>query len=306
MAAGITKYHQVLQEESERVCGKHLPDEIVWMILYKWGGLQTPSGAVIRNLMATSSRNSLGQRHRLVPYGLFSKGDIGELISQEQLDDPATEFVMHVSNVRLVRQTVATENLSKLLDQHAYTMRSTAQGPVLVWVSPPSILYERTSPCAIWKWQGLDMLHEPPGDGIRMRKRYLWAMAAKYRGVSELIVAHGYRTRATPTATKPELYQLLLRAETDHTWRFWYDLCLAHKYYCLPVFVGNTVGFMLHAGLVSAGARCLQSKMPGVSFSMACLGFLVTSRCFGKFAALGCGLLTDHWLIPHAPQIGRR
>jgi hypothetical protein len=30
-------HFQVLQEESERICGRHLPEEIVWMILYKWG-----------------------------------------------------------------------------------------------------------------------------------------------------------------------------------------------------------------------------------------------------------------------------
>ena len=139
-------HFQVLQEESERVCGKHLPDEIVWMILYKWGGLQTPAGAAIRNLMKMSQHNTLGQRHRPVPYGTFSQSDVGDLISQEQLHDPSTEFVMHVSNVRLVRRTVATENLSDLFNPYANSLRSTTQGPVLVRASLPFLLHERTTP----------------------------------------------------------------------------------------------------------------------------------------------------------------
>lgn len=112
-------------------------------------------------------------------------------------------------------------------------------------------------------------------------------MAAECRGVPEMIVNRCYQPRPFPSATKPELYQLVLRAETDHTWRFWYDLYLAYRDYCLPVLIGNAMGFALTAGVVGAGARLLQTKMPGVSFPMACLGFAVTSRCIGKFVAVG-------------------
>jgi len=68
MAAAVTEYHWVLQEESERLCGRHLPDEIVRMILYKWGGLQTPAAAAIRKRMETPL---FAGRHNtcLVPFG---------------------------------------------------------------------------------------------------------------------------------------------------------------------------------------------------------------------------------------------
>lgn len=49
----ILSYIQVLQEESERVCGRHLPEEIVLAILYRWGGLQTPAAVLIRKRMNT-------------------------------------------------------------------------------------------------------------------------------------------------------------------------------------------------------------------------------------------------------------
>ena len=119
-----------------------------------------------------------------------------------------------------------------------------------------------------------------------------------------MIVEKCYRAHVFPTATKPELYQLLLRAETDHTWRFWYDLYLAHKDYLPPVLIGNVTGCALIAGVIGGGARLLQSKIPNISLPMACIGFAVTSRCFGRFGAICCGMLTGCWLIPRAPQIG--
>lgn len=310
MSAVVTEYQRVLQEECERVCGKHLPDEIVWMILYKWGGLQTPTGGIIRNLMTMSSRNSLGQVFRVIPYGTFSQDDIGDQITEEQLDDPSAEFAIPIYNVQLVRYIDTkryNELVSPLNPDGASQICLTAQGPLLIrawW--PPYLLIERTSPYSVWQWRGLDIWEEPLGPGMRMRPNYLWAMAAKCRGVPDRYLRFFYRHNRPPTATKSELYQLVLRAETDHTWRFWYDMILAHQDLYLPVAIGLTIGFTIRVGIVGVGARYLQSKIPGMSFPMACLGFVVTTRSLGRLAVVGCGLLTNHWLIARGPQIVRR
>jgi len=307
MTAIVTDYHRVLQEESERVCGRHLPDEIVWMILYKWGGLQTPTGGIIRNLMVMSIRNSLGQIHRFVPSGTFSQDDFGELVSEEKFHDSSTVFASHINDVRLAQWIITTRSSEFNWCPYAYQTRSTAQGPVLVRTMYRSYLLSKpTSPYSVWQWQGIDIFQNPHRAGMWMRPRYLWMMAAKCRGVPEMFIWPCYRYDMPPTAAMPELYQLVLRAETDYTWRFWYDLFLAHRDYCQSVAIGQATGFMLVAGFVGVGARYLQSKMPGMSFLTACLGFVVTSRTLGKLALVGYGLLTDHWVIARDPQIGHR
>ena len=141
---------------------------------------------------------------------------------------------------------------------------------------------------------------------MRMRSAYLWIMAARARGVPDYIVNLCYRARDYPNANKSELYQLVLRAETDHTWRFWHDLFLAHRNFCIPITLGHASGIALTATVVALGAQYLQSKKPGLSFPLSALGFLVTTHCLGKAFAVGCGLMTDYWLILRAPRIGRR
>lgn len=98
---------------------------------------------------------------------------MGDLVSQEQLNDPATEYVMYISNVQLVQRAVRTKNTeTDLLNPFVYSMHSTAQGPVLLRAALPYILRNPIGPYAIWKWQGLETFHVPEGVGIRMRERF--------------------------------------------------------------------------------------------------------------------------------------
>lgn len=258
-------HFQVLQEESERICGKALPAEIVLMILYKWGGLETPTARIVWKLMNTTIHNTLGQSLRFVPHGTFSKGELGGFLTEEQLRNRSTVFVSHIPTAIILR-SVGVEGVDmRLLSPYSTAMWQTTKGPI--FVQPACSfrlsfrLSERTTPSSIWKWQGLDTWMEPPGAGMRMRSTYLWAMAAQCRGVPEPYVRLCYRARDPPSATKSELYQLVLRAETDYTWRFWYDLVSTNPEFCWPVTVGHIIGVALSAGVIGCGARYLQSKI---------------------------------------------
>ena len=48
----LAEYHRVLQEESERVCGRALPPELIRLILYKWGGFEHPAAEMLRRCMS--------------------------------------------------------------------------------------------------------------------------------------------------------------------------------------------------------------------------------------------------------------
>ena len=135
----------------------------------------------------------------------------------------------------------------------------TAERSVFVQVRYSNMLLERTSPYSIWKCHRLNVIYIPPGAGIRVRSAVLWAMAAKCRGVSDRIISVCSRMPDPPNATKAELHQLVLQADTDYTWRFWHDLFFAYRYFCIPTTIAQVLGIALTASAVVLGAQYLRS-----------------------------------------------
>jgi len=102
--AAVTEYHRVLQEESERVCGKHLPNEIVWMILYKWGGLQTPTATLIRAEMRLMPVQSDSKNDRYAPIDTTQwRPQVGPLvITKDTITHFSLNNVLHTAPIKPV------------------------------------------------------------------------------------------------------------------------------------------------------------------------------------------------------------
>jgi hypothetical protein len=100
----LAEYYNVLQEESERVCGTALPVEIIHQILLRWGGLRHHNAASIAMRMLVPL-NVNGRYSPLVPCGAIEsmRGDgyvVGMLASAPEF--PAYDISMTLSSERFM------------------------------------------------------------------------------------------------------------------------------------------------------------------------------------------------------------
>ena len=213
----LAEYCQVLQEESERVCGTALPPELIHLILFRWGGLEHPTATLIQGVM--SRPHDIGPwRGWALPYSTIPRHVFGDVPSAETMADPATEFAAYITDCTL--------GLSNLSDDGQRARHELPDGRVFVYGL--SLRLQNALAHSILD-EGVWWLCGPPmfTHGVRCSQRALWIMAAQCRGMSQHHM-RAFRRGPTPLATKLELCNLLRRAETDRSWRLWYDLARAH------------------------------------------------------------------------------
>ena len=209
MATAIAEYHRVLQEESERVCGKHLPDEIVWIILYRWGGLQTPTAGLIRAEM------------RLMPAESSSKNDRYAPID-------TTQWKPRVGPLAITKDIVTHFSLNNVL-------RTAPLKPVRFPINGYANLYAALLGNNTYFYYRLNQNADHYFTAKNLRWRYgfmiddgyseryaMWKAALEYRGCSDKLIERASRLGVW-SYTNRDSYDLLRRAETDYTWRFWWD-----------------------------------------------------------------------------------
>jgi hypothetical protein len=182
----VAEYCRVLQEESERVCRTALPLEMVWLILFRWGGMQTLTARLIRKQLGTCAVMLDGSRVRM----------------------PST--------IRLS---------CDLKGQRAYTYRHHMTGLATCYTYPvysASYGYDVTQvDINTDNNHFMDML-------VYTGVPEYWQAAAECRGLSvDYWMSSAIARCFMPPFDREgrrDMYRLLLRAETDPSWRFWVDL----------------------------------------------------------------------------------
>ncbi len=287
--AFFAEYCCVLQEESERVCGTALPQEIIHLILLKWGGLRHPAATAIHRLMSPV-HEVCGFNVQIVPHHSILRDQLAGEVAPSQVDPDATRLTL-ITNSHWLREERGGERPD---GPHSFTMLR--DGRVLVYGMSGRL---SQSLCRTIRSEGVWWGANSPllGDGLQCSKEGLWMMAAAARGVPLKYVAVICQNGFNTETTKAELCALLWRAETDHSWKFWYDLASV-----CPKEVGIFgMGLGIGAGAVCAtvglGAWAIQKRTPSLSYSKAVLIFMMSARSASRFGLFGldCIVMGRRW-----------
>lgn len=196
----VAEYSRVLQEESERVCGTALPVELVRMILFRWGGMQTRSAALVRAELSVIRVAAFA--------GLFAEVR------------PGTRLSCNLRPPRVVGPRLANDynTMPAPWLSFVYGALETQPGD-LATLGHIDYKTDRVDSDA----RGMDLVTLLVYTGV---PEY-WEAAAECRGLSTGWMSPRLKRSFMPGYTragKHEMYRLLLRAETDPSWRFWVDL----------------------------------------------------------------------------------
>jgi hypothetical protein len=226
----FAEYYNVLQEESERVCGTALPVEIIHLILLKWGGLEHPAAGCVRRELTTpvtcygcpdapvsvadKSRMSCTLMPATTPRDYFLRHVAAGKIPY--FDHPHAAFVLEanfvggaVSPDYIRVGHVGYRNQEVEINANAHVLASVL------------------AHCGVVEY---------------------WRAAAECRGLSvDHWMSNGTTRLFMPPYTregKRDMYRLLLRAETDPSWRFWPDLFWPRRLNLVPNRMSDFAGLI--------------------------------------------------------------
>jgi hypothetical protein len=273
------KYFQVMQEGSERVCGTALPVEIIHLILFKWGGLMHPTAAIIQGLILPL-HNVYGFNVQVIPHGSISPEQIVGSIQHDQLDGEAVRLI-YITLHKLLCEKNATESSPNAGD--SFTMLR--DGSVLVCsrsIEMTRLLYRDITDEGTW-WAADELMFE---DGIHSSKMGLWTMAAACRGWSIKNCKVLCNTHRETDVTKAELCALLRRAETDNSFKFWYDMANVFPKVTIAYGTGVSIGVIAGVAVIGLGGWGVKKLTP-LPYPEAVLTFIFVSRSVSMLGSFG-------------------
>jgi hypothetical protein len=274
----LGEYCWVMQEESERVCGTALPVEICHLILLKWGGLRHPTATAIRGLMSPV-HEVCGFDVQVVPHHSIQRDQLVGPVAASRVDPDAMRVTL-ITNSHWLREERGGERPD---GPHTFTMLR--DGRVLVYgmsARLSQLLCHGVSDEGVW-WGANSPLF---ADGLQCSQEGLWQMAAVARGVSNWHLNGLTKCNLTTEATKPELCALLRRAETDYSWKFWYDLAAVYPKEVATYGAGLAVGTSIAAAIVGLGGWAIQKRTPALSYSEAVVTCAIAVRTFARIGAV--------------------
>ena len=97
----------------------------------------------------------------------------------------------------------------------------------------------------------------------------MWKAALEYRGCSDDLIERAYRLEACPYNNR-DAYNLLRRAETDHTWRFWWDALSPKvtKEHIKYMAIGFGISFVGHGILAYGLSRVLAKSHYAIALAI--------------------------------------
>lgn len=183
----VPEYYRALQEGSRRACGRALPWELVQIILFVWGGLMTPSALAMTRFVASA------------PWCVPDSGPGCHVACPESRSD----------RVRPITSVLCRWSPRGWGRGWGCVHYGTAEFPTWPHYRQYSDDYLCLRPTAL----EADLLYGSGGER--------WRQAVACRGGSS---AFAYALGALCEPGRREGYRLMLRAETDASWRFWADL----------------------------------------------------------------------------------
>lgn len=274
----LEEYYQVLQEGSERMCGTALPVEIIHLILFKWGGLMHPTAAVIQGLILPV-HNVCGFNVQVIPYHSISPEQIVGSVQHNELDGEAVRLIyITLHNLLCEKNAAEPPNAGD-----GFTMLR--DGSVLVCsrsIEMTRLLYRDITDEGTW-WAADELMFE---DGIHSSKMGLWSMAAACRGWPIKGCKVLCNTHIETDVTKAELCALLRRAETDYSFKFWYDMATVLPKVTIAYGTGISIGVIAGVAVIGLGGWGVKKLTP-LPYPEAVLTFIFAFRSVSMLGSFG-------------------